>query len=522
MRYSLYTVFLFILIATHVTAQVSIIPEPVTTMQHKGNFRFNPSTKIFITNGDDTVSTIVKRFTAAFKRASNLTIISRAGSGDSNAINIVIDSTAVKNKEGYILDISPARINITAAKPAGVLYAFETLKKLLPPAFYKPADQNHSVSWGVPAAYINDYPQYPYRAMQLDVSRHFFSVQFIKKYLDLLASYKINTFHWHLTDSHGWRLEIKKYPRLTSVGAWRADRKGIPMTIAQPTAKSEPATYGGYYTQQQVRGIVRYAAERNITVIPEIEMPGHCTAALVAYPQYTDLNNKTPLLIPCGLPGDLKHNFCAGYDSTYVFLENILKEVFQLFPSKYIHIGGDEVQGGPWLNCPRCRRLMKAKGFTTTVQLQNYFTTRIDSFIVASGRQAIGWEEMLAASVSPQSIGMVWHEKTNAIPLVNSGHNLVLTPFRYTYFDFYQSDPRLEPHITYAPLYLDSVYAFDPRPAGISNEAAAHILGGQACLWTENVETPARAEYMTLPRLSKRNLQGLMHNMLLMPPACTM
>ncbi|MEO6722673.1 MAG: family 20 glycosylhydrolase, partial [Ferruginibacter sp.] len=335
----------------------------------------------------------------------------------------------------------------------------------------------------------------------LDVSRHFFSTTFIKRYLDILAMYKINTFHWHFTDSHGWRLEIKQYQKLTSVGAWRADRSGIPMTIAPVTQPNEPATYGGFYTQEEVREIIQYATDRSITIIPEIEVPGHCTAALVAYPEFNDLDNSVPLLMPCGYPGDLKHNFCVSYDSAYIFIENILKEVMALFPSAYIHIGGDEVRGDPWLGCSRCRLLMKEKGFTTAKQLQAYFTKRIDSFVESNGKHIIGWDEILADQVSPKSIGMAWHGPETAVEDIRKGYDVVMTPFHYTYFDFYQSDPQLEPDISYAALSLDTVYAFNPTPGALSPQQTSHILGLEACLWTENIATEKRAEYMLLPRL---------------------
>jgi hexosaminidase len=337
--------------------------------------------------------------------------------------------------------------------------------------------------------------------MHLDVSRHFFDVSFIKKFLDILAWYKINTFHWHLTDSHGWRLEIKQYPELTAVGAWRAARPGIPMSIAEPTAKGEPAGYGGFYTQEEVKDIIEYAKERFISIVPEIEMPGHCTAALVAYPQYADLDNNTPLLIPCGSPGDLEHNFCVGYDSTFIFLENILTEVMQLFPGPYVHIGGDEVREGPWLHCSRCRRRMNELGFSTAMQLQSWFTRRMDSFITANHKRMIGWDEVLHAELSRSSVAMYWHADADFMEKAGKQNELVLAPYHYTYFDFYQSDPALEPEITYAPLFLDTVYAFDPGGSILPARESSRILGGEACLWTENVATPARVEYMLLPRL---------------------
>jgi hexosaminidase len=494
---------------------VQIIPQPVSIVQREGVFRIGSGTRIYVFSEDREVMGAARRFAAEWKTRYGATLAISSGAASGGGSRAAIDTPGnsivislrprveIKNGEGYIIEIGSRRVDIIAPAPAGIFYALESLQQLGP---------------RVNCGRILDYPRYPYRGMHLDVSRHFFGVAFIKQYLDILASFKINTFHWHLTDSHGWRIEIKRYPRLTSVGAWRADRTGIPMTIAAATAPGEPATYGGYYTQDEIREIVAYAKDRFIAIIPEIEMPGHCTAALVAYPEYADLDNKIPLLMPCGYPGDLLHNFCVGYDSTFVFLQNILEEVMQLFPSPFIHIGGDEVRPGPWLNCPRCRQRMKDNGLTTGQQLQAWFTRRIDSFITVRGRRMIGWDEIMQAEISPGAAVMSWHGNAGGIAAAKKGHDVVMAPYQYTYFDFYQSDPGLEPDITYAPLFLDSVYAFDPSPPELTGQMgytpgdaspgsaapgsmADHILGSEACLWTENVPSPARVEYMLLPRL---------------------
>lgn len=542
---------------------IHILPEPVSISERSGVFHFTAHTKLFLLTGANedkeavsaaarVVQDWAKGLTLSFQRLSKEPGQTKKGVENAfpdSTADAIPDSTAnavllslvsgpagtdseIKSEEGYTIDIGTRQVRIHAKGAAGLFYALESLQQLLPPRFIKTiAGAGDFREVILPCARIVDYPRYSYRGMHLDVSRHFFSVAFIKKYLDILASFKINTFHWHLTDSHGWRLEIKQYPRLTSVGAWRADRENIPMTIAEPTGKGEPATYGGYYTQEEVKTIIAYARDRFITIIPEIEMPGHCTAALVAYPQYSDLDNKSPLLIPCGYPGDLEHNFCAGYDSTFVFLQNILGEVMELFPSRMIHIGGDEVRDGPWLNCSRCRKRMQEKGFTTGKQLQAWFTRQIDSFITAKGRRMLGWDEISHAQLSPGSVIMSWHGDTGAREGAAKGRDVIMTPYYYVYFDFYQSDPGLEPDITYAPLFLDTVYAFDPTPEDLAQapengqqikEVLAKkdlakkdlakkdvgkknrgngILGAEACLWTENVPTPERVEYMLLPRL---------------------
>ncbi|HVU56807.1 MAG TPA: beta-N-acetylhexosaminidase [Puia sp.] len=457
--------FLFLMVLTRLVPKcggtnkvAALLPEPVSVVAKTGVFRMSKETREWLGIKD---ASVLKRC------------------GDRRVELVLRAVKGVASPEGYLLDVEAGRILVQASSEAGLFYGVMTLRQLVD-------------GETLPCVRILDYPRYGYRGMHLDVSRHFFQVDLIKQYLDILASYKINTFHWHLTDSHGWRLEIRQYPRLCSVGGWRADRANIPMTIAEPTHSGEPATYGGYYMQEQVRDIVAYAAARFITVIPEIEMPGHCTAALVAYPQYADLGNPVPLLMPCGYAGDLLHNFCAGNDSTFVFIENILLETMALFPSRLIHIGGDEVREGPWLGCPRCQERMKEKGFRSVRQLQAWFTGRIDSFITAHGRRMIGWDEVRNASLADSSVIMSWHGDPSGRDSAGKEHDVVMAPYRYTYFDFYQSDPRLEPDITYAPLFLDSVYAFDP----------GRTLGGEACLWTENVPTPERVEYMLLPRLT--------------------
>jgi hexosaminidase len=496
-------------------ASIHIIPEPVSIVELQGFFDFSVSTRIIWPGGgmqttgegilEKSVINIIGDFSkACITNSGKQPPILRPVRFDSgnNCILISIGNfPEIKNKEGYIIDIGRTQIRVFASAAAGLFYAFESIKQLLPANFHKMAGSHLSFHWKLPCAHILDYPQFLYRGMHLDVSRHFFSIDFIKKYIDILASYKINVFHWHLTDSHGWRVEIRQYPRLTSIGAWRADRKNIPMTIAAATGKNEPSTYGGFYTQEEIKQIVRYAGLRFVTVVPEIEMPGHCEAALVAYPQFACLNNKVPLLIPCGYQGDLTHNFCVGNDSTFIFLENILREVIQLFPSEYIHVGGDEVKPESWLTCPRCRKRMEEEGLNNGKQLQAWFTKRIDSFITASGKRMMGWEEIMDADISPKTAVMTWHLEEGGMRAVRNGRDVVMAPSQYTYFDFYQSDPGLEPDITYAKLLLDSVYAFNPMPAGLKMEEANHILGAEACLWTENILTPARIEYMLLPRL---------------------
>jgi len=482
-------------------APVHIIPEPAQVSGRAGVFQFTASTQFILQSSDSAFDAITKKFLREFAAVSGMKLaLKRTAPSPEKDNYLEIIQAKGMQPEGYHLDISPRMVRIFASSPAGIFYAFQSLRQLLPAEFVS-ARKISRKKWMIPCADIVDYPRFKYRGMHLDVSRHFFSIDFLKKYLDILATYKINTFHWHLTDSHGWRLEIKKYPKLTSVGAWRAQRENIPMTIAPVTGPDEPATYGGFYTQKDVKKLIQYASERFINIIPEIEMPGHATAALVAYPEYTCLNNPVPLRIPCGYPGDLKHNFCAGNDSTFLFLQGVLDEVIALFPSSYIHIGGDEVKPASWLSCPRCQQRMKNERLNSWKELQNYFTNRIDAYISSKGRRLIGWDEIMDSGISKNAAVMSWRGTKGGIDAANAGHTVVMAPYSYVYFDFYQSEPELEPDITYAALNLAKTYSFEPVPAELDEDRAVLIEGGQGCLWTENVESPARVEYMLLPRL---------------------
>ena len=366
---------------------------------------------VVLLSDDPDTRAVANDFSGSWKQLTGKTLAFNTGKrvrGPAMEIDIKKDS-ALHGAEGYRLHIAPGGIHITAVSAIGVLYAFESLQQLIPIC------TSQTKALKIPCADILDYPRFGMRGMHLDVSRHFFNVEFVKKYIDLLARYKINMFHWHLTDSHGWRIEIKKYPRLTSVGAWRADRSGIPGTIASPTGSREPATYGGFYTEDDIRSVIEYAKTKFVSIIPEIEIPGHCTAALVAYPAFSDLDNPNPLLIPCGYPGDLLHNLCLGYEPSFTFVEDILTEVMALFPSPFVHIGGDEVRGGPWLACSRCKKRMQEKGFTSARQYQDWFTHRIDSFIAAHGKRMIGWDEVLRADIGPTAAAVAWHDNEAAV-----------------------------------------------------------------------------------------------------------
>ena len=388
--------------------------------------------------------------------------------------------------EGYTLSVTPKRIDIRASSEAGFFYAEQTLVQL--------ATQNGGQ---LPCLFLRDEPRFSWRGMHLDESRHFMGKDFVKKYIDWLATLKMNMFHWHLTDAQGWRIEIKKYPKLASIAAWRPERPGLLNSEADTARAGEPMTCGGYYTHDDIREIVQYAAERHVTIIPEIEMPGHTTAALVAYPEYSCTGGPFPM------PGGAKNcpypNFCVGNEATYVFLQDILTELMSLFPSAYIHIGGDEVERQQWQQCPRCQHLKDSLGFADEARLQVYFTKRIEDFLLKNGRRLMGWDEIMeGGSLTPTAGVMVWRGEGLARSATQAGHPIVIA--HNYYFDLYQGNPLFEP-VSYGYLPLERVYRYEPVPADFTAEQKQRVLGVEGCLWTENVYDTRKAEYMVFPRL---------------------
>ncbi|HWD38750.1 MAG TPA: family 20 glycosylhydrolase [Fimbriimonas sp.] len=389
--------------------------------------------------------------------------------------------------EGYELHVNQDGVKITYADAGGALYAVETLRQLLPSAIEGPkADKQQK--WTVPGVDISDSPRFPWRGMMLDVSRHFEKVDFIKRYIDYLAMMKMNTFHWHLVDDGGWRIEIKKYPRLTQVGAWRYGvTEGWDQGKLRFDAESGLAKYGGFYTQRQIRDVVKYAAERNINIVPEIEMPGHEMAVFAAYPEL-GCQNQPPVAQP-GQP--LTDVFCAGNEKTFEFIQGVLDEVMELFPSRWIHIGGDEVDKSYWRRCPLCQARIKAEGLKDEEELQSYFIRRIDKYLSSKGRRLIGWDEILEGGLAQGATVMSWRGIDGGIAAAKSGHDVVMSPTSHAYFDY--------PYQSQSP---EHVYTFDPIPPALNEDEAKHVLGGQANEWTEWIPTPQRAEFMIWPRIT--------------------
>lgn len=407
----------------------------------------------------------------------------------------LITGPAGASPEGYQLTVDQGGVRLTAASGAGLFYGTQTLLQLLPA---RPA----SGAARVPFVRIQDQPAFGWRGGHLDVCRHFFSVAFIKKYIDLLAAYKFNTFHWHLTDDQGWRIEIKKYPRLTQVSAFRAETLvgSQPLLKTPADFKHDGTPYGGFYTQEQIKEVVAYAQQRYITVVPEIEMPGHSVAILAAYPKLACRPGNYATWTMWGVNEDI---VCPS-EATIQFFENVLAEVSQLFPGRYVHIGGDEAPKTRWKESALVLDIMKKQGFTDVEQVQGWFNRRIEQFLTSKGKKLIGWDEILEGGISPSATVMSWRGEKGGIEAAKKDHDVVMTPTTYVYFDYGQNP---QPYSPYEPqmiggyLPLAKVYGYQPLPAQLTPAQQRHILGVQANLWTEYVTTPEKAEYQLFPRL---------------------
>ncbi|MCC1482977.1 beta-N-acetylhexosaminidase [Winogradskyella immobilis] len=399
-----------------------------------------------------------------------------------------IENLNLKEEE-YYLDVSKKGISIQARDSRGAFYAVQSLFQLFP----KNAGENNEII--IPFVNIKDSPQFSYRGMHLDVGRHMYSVDFIKKYIDAIAMLKMNTFHWHLTEDQGWRIEIKKYPKLQEVAAYR-DETLVGHYSDQPH-QFDGKRYGGHYTQEEIKDIVAYAQNRFVTIIPEIEMPGHSQAAIAAYPELGCTGEQVEVATKWGVFEDI---YCTK-DETFNFLEDVLDEVLELFPSKYIHIGGDEAPKTRWKTCKDCQKRIKDEGLKDEHELQNYFITRMEKYLNSKGRQIIGWDEILEGGLAPNATVMSWRGTSGAVEAAKSGHNVVMTPTSHCYFDYYQSDNEDEPLAIGGFLPLEKVYGFNPIPEELTKEDAKFVLGAQGNIWTEYMPTEEQVEYMAFPRM---------------------
>lgn len=472
-----------------------IVPRPATLHAAAGEFTIGPSTRIILATGvPDDVHRAVDRWADRVRRASRLPLpVTSAPLGDDAGVIVVeLDSASAANPEAYRLDVSPRRVRLSAPAFAGIAHGLETLRQLLPPSMER--DGGAAAPLTLPAVRIEDAPRFRYRGMHLDVGRHFFPVDFIKRYIDLLALYKFNTFHWHLTEDQGWRLEIRKYPRLTSAGAWRRETV-VDRNLDPYIGDGRP--YGGFYTQDEVRDVVKYAAERGITVIPEIEMPGHSLAALTAYPELACTEGPFEVGTRWGVFDDI---YCPS-ERTFEFLQDVLTEVMELFPSRYIHIGGDEAPKRRWRESPLAQEVIRREGLADEAELQSWFIRRIERFLAGHGRRLIGWDEILEGGLAPDATVMSWRGMEGGIEAARQGHDVIMTPTSHAYLDYYQGPRASEPLAIGGFTPLDKVYAFEPVPPELTAEEAKHVLGAQGNVWTEYMKTSDHVEYMVLPRM---------------------
>ncbi|HEV2011447.1 MAG TPA: beta-N-acetylhexosaminidase [Candidatus Limnocylindria bacterium] len=458
-----------------------IIPWPRAIDARDGAFALGAGLQIALVDGGNSD---VRRLGDLLARYLRELAGINAEIGDGGAIRMGLRSDAPAGTESHALDITPERIELTARDPRGLFYGIQTLRQLIAAS-----------PKAVPAVRIEDAPRFPYRGLHLDVGRHFFPVEFIKRYIDLLATFKLNTFHWHLTEDQGWRLEIKRYPKLTEVGAWR--KETIVGHARRGPTGYDGARHGGFYTQDQAREVVAYAKERGVTVLPEIEMPGHSLAALAAYPEYANVPGPFEVRTTWGISDEV----FSPSEATFRFLENVLREVMDIFPSEYIHIGGDEAPKKRWKESPEAQAIIKKEKLADEDELQSWFIRRIERFLNANGRRLVGWDEILEGGLAPNATVMSWRGTKGGIAAAKQGHDVVMAPQEDLYFDHYQADPEHEPLAIGGMTPIEDTYRYEPIAAELTADEATHVLGPQACMWTEYMPTTDQVEYMAYPRV---------------------
>jgi hexosaminidase len=474
----------------------NIIPAPVKLVMLKGGFTVNDRTGIVVSPLNDETTMVADFLADMVERSTTFTMPITEGSKPvKNVIMLSIDTTMATGSEGYTLEVGRKNISVRSPSAAGLFHGVETIRQLLPPQVEADGGLTGEVTPYVPACAITDEPRFSYRGMHLDVCRHMFPVDEIKKYIDILALHKMNTFHWHLTDDQGWRIEIKKYPRLTEVGSQR--KETIVGHQGKPPYVFDGKPYGGFYTQDEIMDIVQYANERFINIIPEIEMPGHAVAAIASYPVFSCTGKPIEVATRWGVFDDV---YCAGKDTTFAFLEDVLDEVMDLFPSEYIHIGGDECPKVRWEKCPACQQRIKDEGLKDVNELQSYFIRRIEKYLNAHGRRIIGWDEILEGGLAPEATVMSWRGIKGGIEAAKMGHDVIMTPGTHMYLDHYQSEPEGEPLAIggYSP--LEWVYSYEPLPEELTPDEQKYIMGLQGNVWTEYIPTSEQLEYMAFPR----------------------
>lgn len=460
----------------------SLIPQPYSLREGSQAFTLNGETRILI-SGDD-IAGSAKILQEYIQELAELKLDIILQKEAKSLQNVILLSTISREErlgtEGYRMQVDRDKVLITSNDVDGIFYGVQTVFQL----FEIQNLEDSSTDLVIPAIRIWDEPRFSYRGMHLDVARHFFDVDFVKRYLDLMAYYKFNTFHWHLTEDQGWRIEIKKYPKLTELGAWRTEKDG--------------SRYGGFYTQEEIKEVVAYAKKLHITIIPEIEMPGHSRAALAAYPELSCTGKKQEIPNNWGVFKDI---YCAGNDKTFEFIEDVLDEIIDLFPGSYIHIGGDEAPKDRWEECDKCQARMQKEGLENEHELQSYFIKRIDAYLTSKGKKLMGWDEILEGGLAKNATVMSWRGMDGGIAAARQGNQVVMTPGTHCYFDHYQADRAFEPKAIGGYTSLKKVYEFEPVPEDLFTEQKSLILGAQGNVWTEYMHTTDYVEYMILPRM---------------------
>lgn len=472
---------------------ISLVPQPVRLEVQRGVFELRADTVLL---ADSALAPTAKWLSAALAPATGFALpVSESSPERASVIRLRLDASLERlGPEGYLLEVTPRQIGIRAFAPPGAFYAAQTLRQLLPAAIYS-KQPRPGVSWTIPCVRIEDRPRFVWRGALIDVARHFMPKETILKFIDLLAVHKMNSLQLHLTDDQGWRIEVKRYPKLTEIGSIRKETR---VGHERDAKGFDGKPHGGYYSQADIREIVEYARLRHVRLVPEIEMPGHAQAAIASYPELGNTRERLEVSTHWGV----HQNIFNVNESTIEFLQNVLAEVLELFPGEFIHIGGDEVPTDQWKSSPQAQALMRKLGFKSEVQLHGWFIGRMNEFLVSRGRRLVGWDEILEGGAPAGAVVMSWRGTKDGIAAVRAGHDVVMAPNTYTYFDYYQSRDPGEPLAIGGFLPLEKVYEFNPVPAELTSEEAGHILGAQGQLWTEYIPTPRQLEYMAFPRLA--------------------
>ena len=486
-KFQLYALLMILAISSFGQNAYNIIPLPQKLVPQKGNFIFKKGTAITIENSsfEPIASLLAENIKTASGNTSSIKTAKAASTG------IVFSTNNSLGEEAYILNISSKKIDIQAKTSKGAFYALQSLLQLMPPQIYSATASSTELS--APNCNIEDAPRFGYRGLLLDVGRYFFSVDAVKRFIDLMAVYKLNTFHWHLTEDQGWRIEIKKYPLLTSISSVRKES----MLGHYKDQKYDKTPHGGFYTQEQIKDVVAYASKKYITIIPEVEMPGHSQAVLAAYPQLGCNQDK---IYEVQTKWGVSEDVLCPREETFTFLQDVLTEVMALFPGQYIHIGGDECPKTQWKQSRFCQDLIKKLNLKNENELQSYFIHRIDQFVTSKGKKLLGWDEILEGGLSPNAMVMSWRGTKGGIEAAKQNHDVVMSPNSYFYIDYYQANSKTEPLAIGGFLPLSKCYSFEPDLPELTAEEAKHVVGIQANLWTEYISTIGYAEYMTYPR----------------------